>query len=323
MGPGPALPGSPGWGHLGRVAPQAVPGPGGRTLLRLTGNTTLLSPAFTVPDGGQAMGVTARGRALLAVRAQPTDGGPELALATLQLTGRLRSHDVALPGLAGREVRLVLDPVPGLGQAVDVGGAGPIASRLPGWTLRSGVPRLSRLGGRKVLRVGGEALEVESPPFDPGPGARALSVAIRGDGDLVARAGRRTVRARGAASWRRVRVPLRRGSRAVRLRLRAIPGEPALLLRDLGLVVRVTALDGLRVRRSGARAIVTGRARPAGQGLRVELVVGGRVVDAARAGAGGRFRLVGRARGRGRIRVPGGDLRLPASRAVRLGPGPG
>ncbi len=320
VGPGPAPPGSPGWTHLGRVPPEAVSGPRGRTLLRLAGNTTLVSPAFQVPEDGQALLVTARGRALLAVRARPTDGGPEVALATLQLTRRLRSHDVALAGLGGRVVRLVLDPVPGLGQAVEIGVVGGVSSRLSAWTLLSGAPRVPRVGGRRALRVHREAIVAVSASFDAGPGARALSVAIRGDGDLVARAGGRAVRARGDAVWRRVRVPLPEGAGVARLRLRATPGDRPLLLRDLGLVVRATVLRRVRVRRSGQRAIVTGRAGPFGRGLRIELVVGGRVVDAARAAAGGRFRLVGRARGRGRVLAPGSDLRLPASHRVRLAP---
>jgi hypothetical protein len=282
-------------------------------------NTTLVSPAFAVPAGAQALAVTAAAptaAALLDVRARPAGGGPEIPLGTLEPGPVPRRLTVAAGAVAGRAVSIVLDPVPALGASLDVLRVGPVTAPLPGWNVARGAPEVAGGPGRRLLRAV-DPLALASPAFRPGPGARALLVALRGDGVLRASAGGRRVAARATAAWRDVVLPLGSRRRAT-LRLDARPGDGALELRDLGVVRRATRAVGLRLRRTGGRARVDVRLAPAGAGLAAELRdARGRRVARGRADRAGRLRIGGRASGRLTLVVPGDRTRIGLRRSIR------
>jgi hypothetical protein len=222
---------------------------------------------------------------------------------------------VGVAAVAGRAVSIVLDPVPALGGAVDVLHVGPVTAPLPGWSVASGAVDVTGARGRRALRAA-DRLEVASPRFRPGPAARALLVAVRGDGVLVAGAGGRRVAARATAAWRDVAVPLPPGG-AAGLILDARPAGGALEMRDLGLVRRSTRVTGVRARRAGGRVAVSARLVPAGGRLAAELRDGrGRRVARGRADAAGRLRIAGPAAGRLTLVVPGDRTRAGLRRAV-------
>ena len=280
-----------GWTVQGREAPLLL-APGAR----LRANTTLVSPPLDLPPGAQTLMIRGRARssaALLEVRARPEEGGPEVELGVLEPGARTRKMAVGLNGLEGTTVRIVLDPVPGLGASFDVLRVGPVTAPLPDWTAPRGAIEVSGRGGRRALRVD-ERLELRSPRFRPGPGARDLLVAVRGDGVVRARAGARRVAARARSAWRDVRVPLRRGGARVALRLSVRPGPGGIELRDLGIVRRATRVTGVSVRRAGGRVRVRGRLVPAGGHLAVELRdARGRRLARGRADAAGRVSVAG------------------------------
>lgn len=318
-----------GWSVQAREPAPIVLRPDGGPAVRLAMNATLLSPSFLVPPGVQAIAVRARAPgvgALLEVSARPDDGGPDIALAVLEPGAGFGEGHVPLTGLAGRTVRLVLDPVPALGRVVEVAGVGPLLTPLPLWTPTAGVPVPERVDGRQALRVSEDPLALVSLPFGRGPGARALLVAVRGEGRLSADAGGgpATLAVRGSPVWRDLRVPLPFSGGPVTLAMRATPGAADLLVADLGLVLRATALAGRRVSREGRALRVRGRLVPAGGGLIVELSFAGRRLATARTGSGGRFSLRlgdppgGTRAGVATISTPGDRTRLPARWGVRL-----
>jgi len=284
-----------GWSWLGREPPPLAPDPGGGVAASLARNTTLVSPPFSVPPGVQYVSVRARARAggaELVVSARPEEGGGEIPLATLSPGRTMAATPVSLAGLGGRTIRLVLDPVATLGRALDVGGVGPLGVALPGWSVSSGLPAFAPGSGRRALRLTDAPLDMVSTPFVPGPGARALIVAVRGAGRVTADAGGRAAALGAGPRWRDLRIPLPGGGGPVALTLRAVPGGDPLELRDLGLVVRATRLSGLRTARRPHGAVVLGRLVPAGGGLVVRaLGSGGRRLAATRADRAGRFRL--------------------------------
>jgi hypothetical protein len=281
-----------------------------------------VSPPVAVPAGAQTLTVAARsanGGALLEVRAQPEEGGPVVVLGTVEPAGAASSSALGVAALAGRTVRLVLDPIPALGGSVDVLSAGPFTAPLPGWSLARGAMavREGRPGRRLAVT---EPLEVTSPSFRPGPAARELLVAARGDGILRADAGRRHAALRAGTAWRDLHV--RVGSGRTRLRLTATPGPGGLELRDLGVVRRATLVRSPRILRSGRGARVTARLLPAGGRLRVSILGDrGRRIASGLSDAGGRVRIAVPVSARPRfLVVPGDRTRAPARAAVRSRP---
>ncbi len=280
-------------------------------------DTTLVSPPFLVPAGAQALTVTASSPELganLEVRARPAEGGADIPLGTLGPPSVLAQGQVTLAGLAGRVVSIVLDPVPGLGRALDVAAVGPVEIPVPGWTVLAGVPTVVASGGSRELRVEDDPLALASAPFAPGPGAVALLVRLAGDGTLQASAGGRAVIARATTTPRDVRVPVTPGAVPVTLSLTATPGPAGLRLSALGLVLRRLAPRDLVVRRAGRRLVVRGRLVPAGGGLPVGLrTAAGRLVGTGRTEPSGGFRIVlppGAVRPV-RLETPGDRTRLP------------
>jgi hypothetical protein len=204
----------------------------------IRGNTTLVSPPLALPPGAQTLRVTLRapgGGGLVLVRALPEDGGPEVELAALEPGPRRAALPVGVSAIAGRTVRIVIDPVPALGTRVELLRVGPVTAPLPRWRVQRGALEVAGARGRRAVRVGDEPLWLTSPPYRPPAAARWLTVAVRGEGVLRAGAGARWVTARAGARWRLVRVPLRaRRAVPVRLALRAAPGPGGLELRRLG-----------------------------------------------------------------------------------------
>lgn len=286
--------------------------------MRLRGNTSLVSPPFAVPAGAQTLMVTARApasAALLEVRARPAEGGPEIPLGTLEPGRAPRPMAVAAAAVAGRTVAIVLDPVPALGGTLDVLRVGPVTAPLPGWTVAAGVLDVAGAGGRRAVRAD-DPLRLASPRFRPGPGTRALLVAVRGDGVVVAGARGRRVTARATAAWRDVAVPLRAGGRAS-LSIDVRPAGGRIELRDLGLVRRTTRVTAPRLRRSGGRVAVRARLVPAGGRLVAELRdARGRRVARGRTDAAGQLRLAGPSAGRPVLVVPGDRTRIGLRRAL-------
>ncbi len=231
-----------GWTVLGRDGPVLL-APGAR----LIGNLTLVSPPLALPPGAQTLRIAARAPGtggLVAVRARTDDGTPDIDLATLELGASRRSWPVGVAALAGRTVRVVIDPVPALGTSVDIFRVGPVTAPLPGWSVDRGTLEVVGARGRRVVVVTDEALALRSPAFSvpTGPRRRTVSVAVRGDGVLrVAAAGRSVVRRSGAA-WRDVTITLpRRGRTRIALALIATPGAGGLELRSLGTARREEA----------------------------------------------------------------------------------
>ena len=217
-----------GWDVEGRDTPPLL-APGAR----LVGNTTIVSPPLLVPVGAQSLAVTLAspgGDGLLVVSARPVEGGPAVELATLEPSIARRSWAVGVEAIAGRQVRIVLDPVPALGTVIDMFGIGPVTAPLPGWSIRSG--DLDRRGApaRGSLAVSDRPLRLSSPSFALGPGARELLVAVRGDGVVSGSAGRGGAAIRATTTWSDLHVPVRGASGA--LALVATPGVGGLEMRD-------------------------------------------------------------------------------------------
>ncbi len=280
--------------------------------MRLRGNVTLVSPPLAAPLGAQTLAITARAPtsgALLDVLARPAEGGADIPLGTLEPGPGPTRLAVGAAAVAGRAVSIVLDPTLALGTTLEVIRVGPVTAPLPGWTVTAGALDIVGTRGRRAVRAA-DPLELASPAFLPGPGARALLVAVRGDGVLRASAGGRRVAARATAVWRDVVVPLRARPSAT-LRLDARPGGGPLELRDLGLVRRATRAVALRARRAGGRVRVEARLVPAGGRLAAELRDRrGRLVARGRSDAAGRLRLRGAGTGRMTLIVAGDRTRI-------------
>ena len=312
LSPGPAngglTEGLNGWDVLGAEPP--LPRSSG---VRLVGNTTLVSPPLLIPRGSQTLAVTLRapgGNGLMVVGARPVEGGPGVGLGTLEPGTARRRWAVGVGGLGGRQVRIVLDPVPALGTRLDVFGVGPLTAPLPGWRVTRGA--LDRRGSRRrgLLAVADRPLGLRSPVFALGPGARELVVAVRGRGRLRASAGGRTAVVRATRTWRDLHLRVR-GART-RLTLTATPVLEGLELRDIGLIRRQVAVRALHVGVSGSRRVMRGTLRVVGARLVVEARArSGRRLARVRADSRGRFVLrTPRSAGRVTLVVPGDRTRI-------------
>ena len=230
-----------GWTVLGREAP-ALLAPGAR----LPGNVTLVSPPLHLPPGSQTLRVAARAKGsggLLAVRARPEDGTAEVPLGVLELGRKRRSWPVGVAALAGRTVRIVLDPVAALGTTIDVLRVGPVTAPLPRWRVRRGTLEVAG-GGRRRAVMARDPLTISSPAYaiPAGPRGRTVRVAIRGDGIVRLTVAGRTAARRATARWRALVVTLpRRGRTRIALTVVARPGPGGIRMRDLGVVRREPA----------------------------------------------------------------------------------
>ena len=184
----PGADGLGGWTWAGRRVPAPVER-GARTLVRLELNTSLISPPVWVPAAAQALSIVTRspgGGTLLVVRAEPLDGSRAVELGVLEPTTRPSARRVALGPVAGRPVRLVLDPVTAFGRVVEVGEVGPFVTTMPGWRVTRGLA-LRRTGGRtEAGRPRGAARGAPRASSRPGADRRRAG-ARRGLGRVAGR----------------------------------------------------------------------------------------------------------------------------------------
>lgn len=224
---------------LGREDPTPLPGGHG---VQLRGHVTMVSPPVTVPAGTQILDVTLRapgGGGLALVSARPEAGGADVPLGTLEPGAAVVTEPLAVPSaLVGATVRVVVDPIPALGTALELYGVGPLIAPLPRWSA-SGAPfELAGTGDRRVLRVREGTLHLAAPSWRPPARTRALLVDVRGDGLLRARAGAAPTTVRAGARWRTVRVRLPARRARLSLALTATAGADGLQLRRIGVAER-------------------------------------------------------------------------------------
>jgi len=318
--PGPVPPDLAGWAVVGGV-PAAPPPAGG---VRLAGNATLVSPPVAVPAEAQTLSVTAASGsgALLEVRARLEPEGAEVELGVVAPAAGGAPRAVPVAAVAGRTVRIVLDPSAALGGAVDVREVGPLAAPLPGWAVAAGTPSRVIEGRRPALEVREDPLALRAPAVTGDGLLRGVLVAARGPGVVRVRAGGRWRVHRLGGTWRDVRADVPPGARRVVLEVRADPEGDRLVLRDLGLLVR-RPRPAVRAVLRGRRLTVTGTLGPAGGRLPVTVRDRGRRIAVARATAAGAFRVRVAVRS-GRVRAVlevGGDRTRDAVR-VTLRPRP-
>lgn len=320
------LPGAPGpvvadlarWTTVGPVAPALAAFPDGTAALRLSANTTLRSPEVDVPVGAQALAVRARSGsgAALTVVAEPADGTEPVTLGVLEpdAAGAVRAVPVA--SVAGRRVRLVLDPSTPLGGVLDVGEVGPFSAPLPGWAIPLGAP-LREAGPAPALVVRGDPVRIRSPRTSLPAGVRRLLLRASGTGTVRVSAGAGAVRVALGPVPVDVSVPAPAGTAV--LVVDADPAGRTLRLRDVGRYVTATRVTLLSVRRTGRLVTVRGSLGPRGAGLAVRIA--GATGAGRRAGADGRFLLRGRVpRGvRAALVVTGDRTRIGLTRPL---PGP-
>lgn len=286
-------------------------------------NTTLLSPSFMVPPGAQSLEVmlgVPGAAAVVGVRARPDDGGAEVALGTIVPHRAVRRFTVSIAQVAGRAVRIVLDPTTSLGRRVLVRSVGPVRMVLPGWSVTRGLPAVMSSWGRPAIRVSDDALQVQTPPITPGAAARFVGVSVRGQGRLIASVGaRRVVAAASGAAWRYLRVAVPTGASSVVLGLMAEPSGEGLAVADAGVIVHQVAISALAVAAAGDGAVVRARVGPAGSGLRAEVRQGSRVVGRGRVSSRGTLVVRVAATGsRAVLEVRGDATRIGSRRAVSL-----
>lgn len=186
-------------------------------------NTTAVSPPVWVPKRAQALAIRAAspgGGTLIQVSALPLEGGAPLALGIVEpLPGGSRLL-VPVEPVAGRSVRLVLDPVTAYGQNLQLTAVGPFLETLPGWRVVRGLPDRTTATGPVVVRdTPLEALRTARV----GP-RRTVSVRVRGSGRVRLRVGARGASLQASSSWRTLTVPVARpGTATISLTVR--PGD--------------------------------------------------------------------------------------------------
>ena len=126
-------------------------GPGGH-YAALRDNTTLETPPLAVGPAQQVLLITARapvGAPLVHVTALLPDGTPRL-LGDLRPTASWDTFAFNAAGLAGRSVRLVLDPVMGRQDALDLARVGESEQVAAGMRLVRGAARRARRPARRA-----------------------------------------------------------------------------------------------------------------------------------------------------------------------------
>jgi hypothetical protein len=243
-----------GWTLLGPGAVGVRTGGPGGHYAALRDNTTLETPPFRITRAQQVVLITARapvGSPLLHVTAVGT-GGAIHVLGDLRPNASWDTFAFNATGLGGQNVRLVLDPVMGRQDAVDLARVGESEQVAAGMTLvRGAARRASGLPAGALLTAGAGPFELRTGTFQLARDAATISVWIRGLAGLhpgiTLRAGSRVLgSAIASKSWRAVRVPVAalRGRR-VALSV-ASDNATGLQLAYVGTVQRAPAL---RVRR--------------------------------------------------------------------------
>ena len=228
-------------------------GPGGH-YAALRDNTTLETPPFAIGSAQQVLLITARapiGSPLLHVTALTADGAPH-ALGDLRPSASWDTFAFNAVALAGQEVRLVLDPVMGRQDAVDLARVGESEQVAAGMRLvRGAARRAAGLPAGALLTAGAGPFELHTAFFRVAGDAATVTVWIRGIAGRrpsvsLSAGGRPLGTAIAGKGWRAFRVP------AVSLRGRRValsvasPDATGLQLAYIGTVQRAPAL---RVRR--------------------------------------------------------------------------
>jgi hypothetical protein len=205
-----------GWGLLGPGAVTVHPGGPGGHYAALRDNTTLETPPLAVGRSEQVVLVTARapvGSPLMHVSALAADGTTHV-LGDLTPTASWDTFAFNATGLGGQIVRLLLDPVMGHTDAVDLARVGETEQVAPGMTLvRGAARRATGPPAGALLTVGGGPFQLRTALFSLPPDAATISVWIRGLSgrrpSVVLSAGSRRLGAAVAGRvWRAVRVPV-------------------------------------------------------------------------------------------------------------------
>lgn len=263
----PGVPQAATWSARGRPG-FAWPAPGAP--VRVSGNTTLVSPPVVVPVAARWLVIRAGSvsGAFMVVRAEPLDGGAPVELGVVSPGTAIAASSVPVGLVAGRSVRLVLDPVGALGESADVAEVGPFVAALAGWSV---TPAAALAAPRGPLVIGDRAMTMTAPLVRLPADARALVVSARGSGQVRVGAGGRRVGATLTRTWRDVVLPV--SSRQVRLTVAVDPDGGVAHLRAVGLLVRQPRLTVAARRRGGA---VDVRARVGECATRVRVTLDGR-----------------------------------------------
>jgi hypothetical protein len=239
-----------GWGLLGPGAVAVrVGGPGGH-YAALRDNTTLETPPLAIGRGEQVVLVTARapvGSPLVHVTAVAADGTSHV-LGELDPTASWDTFAFNVAGLTGQSVRLLLDPVMGRQDAVDLARVGESEQVVAGMTLvRGAARRATGPPAGALLTAAGGPFELRTALFTLASDASTISVWIRSISSrrpsVVLSAGmRRLGDAVAGPTWRPVRVPVG-ALRGHRVALTIASGDSSgLQLAFIGTVQRAPSL---------------------------------------------------------------------------------
>ena len=306
------------------VGPGAVTvragGPGGH-YAALRDNTTLETPPLAVATGQQVLLITARapvGAPLLHVTALLDDGTPHI-LGVLRPTASWDTFAFNAAGLTGRNVRLVLDPVMGRSDAVDLARVGESEQVAAGMRLvRGAARRATGLPAGALLTAGAGPFELRTGLFRVASDAATVSVWIRGIGGLrpsvtLSAGGSVLGSAVAGKSWRAVRVPIG-ALRGHRVSLSVVSSDAAgLQLAYVGTLQRSPALHVVRFVPAAPDA-------PPGTPIGV-VVTGSRALTGVRVTLEQRTGSIWKRAGAGKLKVKGArvvlKVKLPGRAAVR------
>jgi hypothetical protein len=205
-----------GWALLGPGAVTVRAGGPGGHYAALRDNTTLETPPLAVGRTQQVLLITARapvGSPLVHVTAIGADGVPR-PLGELRPSASWDTYAYNAAGLAGQKVRIVLDPVMGRQDAVDLARVGESEQVASGMRLVRGAARRATGAPAGALLTGSAGpFELRTATFGMAGDASTISVWIRGIAGLrpsvaLQAGGRSLGTAIAGKTWRPVRVPV-------------------------------------------------------------------------------------------------------------------
>jgi hypothetical protein len=205
-----------GWTLLGPGAVSVRAGGPGGHYAALRDNTTLETPPLAVGRLQQVLLISARapiGSPLLHITALLADGTPHV-LGDLRPSSSWDTFAFNAAGLTGQDVRLVLDPVMGRQDAVDLARVGESEQVAAGMRLlRGAARRATGLPAGALLTASSGPFELRTGLFRIASDAATVSVWIRGIAGLrpsitLSAGGQQLGTAIAGRSWRPVRVPV-------------------------------------------------------------------------------------------------------------------
>jgi hypothetical protein len=239
-----------GWTLLGPGGVSVRAGGPGGHYAALRDNTTLETPPLAVGLAQQVVLITARapvGSPLLHVTALSANGTSHV-LGDLRPSASWDTFAFNAAGLTGQSVRLVLDPVMGREDAVDLARVGESEQVAAGMRLVRGAARRAvGLPAGALLTASGGPFELRTGLFRLAADAATVSVWIRGIAGqrpsiTLSAGGRRLGSAIAGKTWRAVRMPIA-ALRGQRVALSVASSDATgLQLAYVGTVQRVPAL---------------------------------------------------------------------------------